>query len=181
MKDLDLERLKYPIGKFSEPEIISDDDIKRWIADIEQFPNRLNKITPYLSDAELNYRYRPEGWTIQQVVHHCADSHMNSFIRFKLCLTEELPTIKTYHEAKWAVLPDATGPDITSSLKLIEGLHARWTKLLKSMDKSILSRQYIHPEKEQPMNLADTIALYAWHCNHHLAHIKQALADKRND
>ena len=177
----DIERLKYPIGKFSKPETISEKDIKNWITDIEQFPNRLNKLVPYLSASELNYRYRPEGWTIKQIVHHCADSHMNSFMRFKLCLTEELPTIKTYQEAKWAELPDATEADISSSLRLLEGLHARWTVLLRSLDPSVLSKQYIHPEKAQPMDLANTIALYAWHCNHHLAHIKQALENNKEE
>ncbi len=176
----DLEKLKYPIGKFNSPITISEEDIKNWITDIEQFPNRLNKLVPYLSATELNYRYRPEGWTIKQVVHHCADSHMNSFVRFKLCLTEELPTIKTYHEDRWAELQDTTETDISTSLKIIEGLHARWTVLLKSLDTLALRKQYIHPEKPQPMDLANTIALYAWHCNHHLAHIKQAIENKVN-
>lgn len=171
----ELEKLKYPIGKFNTPETFSEDNIKNWITDIEQFPSRLNKILLYQSDVELNYRYRPEGWTIKQVVHHCADSHMNSFIRFKLCLTEDVPTIKTYHEDKWAELPDAKDVEISTSLKIIEGLHARWTDLMKSLEPSDLEKQYLHPEKSEPMNLANTIALYAWHCNHHLAHINQAL------
>lgn len=171
----DLEKLKYPIGKFSKPETISEDLIKDWITDIEQFPNRLNKLVPYLSTNELSYRYRAEGWTIRQVVHHCADSHMNSFMRFKLCLTEETPTIKPYKENKWAELTDAAEPEISHSLKLIEGLHARWTILLKALKEEELQRTYIHPEKDKPINLAETIAIYSWHCNHHLAHIKMAL------
>jgi len=177
----DLEKLKYPIGIFNKPETISESSIKDYITDIEQFPNRLNKLVPYLSASELNYRYRPEGWTIKQVVHHCADSHMNSFIRFKLCLTEELPSIKPFNESKWAELPDAAEADISTSLKLIEGLHARWTVLLKSLDASDLNKKYIHPDKEQPLNLADSIAIYSWHCNHHLAHIKQALENNKVD
>ncbi|WP_034923369.1 YfiT family bacillithiol transferase [Gillisia sp. CAL575] len=177
----DLEKLKFPIGKFIKPETISESSIKDYITDIEQFPNRLNKLVPYLSASELNYRYRPEGWTIKQVVHHCADSHMNSFIRFKLCLTEELPSIKPYNESKWAELPDAAEADISTSLKLIEGLHARWTVLLKSLNASDLNKKYIHPDKEQPLNLADSIAIYSWHCNHHLAHIKQALENNKVD
>ncbi len=181
MQSQNLEDLKYPIGKFSKPESISEEEIKSWITDIEQFPNRLNKLVPYLSASELNYRYRPDGWTIRQVVHHCADSHMNSFIRFKLCLTEELPTIKPFNDSKWAELPDATEADISTSLKLIEGLHARWTILLKSLDASELSKQYIHPDKQQPLSLLDSIALYAWHGNHHLAHIKQALENNKGD
>jgi hypothetical protein len=181
MQSQNLEDLKYPIGKFSKPETISDEEIKSWVTDIEQFPNRLNKLVPYLSASELNYRYRPDGWTIKQVVHHCADSHMNSFIRFKLCLTEELPTIKPFNDSKWAELPDATEADLSTSLKIIEGLHARWTLLLKSLDVSDLSKQYIHPDKAQPLSLSDSIALYAWHCNHHLAHIKQALENNKED
>lgn len=175
MQSENIEDLKYPIGKFNKPETISEGDIKTWITDIEQFPNRLNKLVPYLSESELNYQYRPEGWNIKQVVHHCADSHMNSFIRFKLCLTEELPTIKPFDDGKWAELPDATEADISTSLKLIEGLHARWTVLLKSLEESDLRKQYIHPDKAQPLSLLDSIALYAWHGNHHLAHIKLAL------
>lgn len=181
MQSQNLEDLKYPIGKFSKPESISEEEIKSWITDIEQFPNRLNKLVPYLSASELNYRYRPDGWTIKQVVHHCADSHMNSFIRFKLCLTEELPTIKPFNDSKWAELPDATEADISTSLKLIEGLHARWTILLKSLDASELNKQYVHPDKQQPLSLLDSIALYAWHGNHHLAHIKQALENNKGE
>ncbi len=180
MHSQNLEDLKYPIGKFNKPETISERDIKNCIDDIEQFPNRLNKIVPYLSTSEIKYRYRPEGWTIKQVVHHCADSHMNAFIRFKLCLTEQLPTIKPYVESKWAELPDATEPDISHSLKLLEGLHARWIVLLKALDAEALEKSYIHPEREQPMNIVNTMALYAWHCNHHLAHIKQALESKQS-
>jgi len=181
MQTDNIEDLKYPIGKCNKPETSSEGDIKNWIADIEQFPNRLNKLVPYLSASELNYTYRPEGWNIKQVVHHCADSHMNSFIRFKLCLTEELPTIKPFEENKWAELPDATEAEISTSLMLIEGLHARWTMLLKSLSASDLSKQYIHPDKAQPLSLSDSIAIYSWHCNHHLAHIKQALANNKED
>lgn len=175
----ELEKLKYPIGKFSIPEAISEENMQHWIIDIEQFPSKLNKMLLYLSDIELNYRYRPEGWTIKQVVHHCADSHMNSFIRFKLCLTEEQPTIKPYHEDKWAELPDAKEVEISTSLKILEGLHARWADLLKSLEPSDLEKQYHHPEKTEPMNLANTTALYAWHCNHHLEHIRLALENNK--
>lgn len=166
---------RFPVGKFRFPKSYTQEEISEWIRIIEEFPDQLRSVTKELSKEQLNLRYREGGWTVKQVVHHCADSHMNSFIRFKLGLTEDSPLIKPYHENLWGELPDGNLENIESSLKLIEGLHARWVVLLKSMSEDDLDRTLSHPEFERKLLLKQNIALYAWHCRHHLAHIKQAL------
>ena len=175
-----MENLKFPIGHYTKPDVISKEVIASWILVIEQFPNRLKKITNDLSIESLNWVYRPEGWAIKQVVHHCADSHMNSFIRFKLALTEDCPTIKPYEEAKWAALVDGLDNDISASLNIIEGVHYRWVFLLKSLNEVQLNYQFEHPETKKIFCLDEVIGLYAWHCNHHFSHIEQALLNKGN-
>ena len=172
------EELRYPIGTFVKPKIISKDLIQNWILDIESFPKNLNNLANDLKKEELNYKYRPKGWTIKQVIHHCADSHMNSFIRFKLSLTEDTPVIKPYFEDKWANFSDTVKAPTNSSLKIIEGLHLRWVTLLKSLTNNELNRTFIHPEHNKKISLKENIGIYAWHCNHHLAHIRQALKMK---
>ena len=176
--NLDIEKLKFPIGKFQKLDSISDNDLETWIATIEDFSAKIKNLTSTLSVEELNWSYRPKGWSIKQVVHHCADSHINSFIRFKLALTEDVPTIKPYEEALWAELTDGNSNDISPSLQIIEGVHDRWVLLLKSFGSTELKRQFFHPGNLKTTSLAETIGLYAWHCNHHLAHIKQALLHK---
>jgi hypothetical protein len=168
-----LEQLKYPIGKFEKPEIITESILSEWISEIAAFPANLKAEVSHLDDGQLDSVYRPEGWTIRQVVHHCADSHMNSLIRFKLALTEERPIIKPYQEEKWAELADGKMP-IAPSLMLLEGLHARWVVLLQSLSEEDLRRVYIHPQQEQEVPLTVAIGLYAWHGKHHLAHITEA-------
>ncbi|NDP26163.1 MAG: putative metal-dependent hydrolase [Flavobacterium sp.] len=174
----DIEKLKFPIGKCPKIDSISEKDLEPWIAIIELFPSKVKNLTSTLSDEELNWIYRPKGWSIKQVVHHCADSHMNSFVRFKLALTEEVPTIKPYEEALWAELADGNSDHILPSLQIIEGVHARWVLLLKSMGSTALKRQFFHPVNLKIASLEETIGVYAWHCNHHLAHIEQALLHK---
>ena len=173
-----LEKLKFPIGQFQKPESISQNDLDIWIATIENFPSKIKILTKNLSDEELNWIYRPKGWCIKQVVHHCADSHINSFIRFKLALTEEIPTIKPYEEQLWAELTDGNSNDISTSIQIIEGVHARWVLLLKSLDSPELKRQFFHPASQKTSSLEESIGVYAWHCDHHLAHIEQALLHK---
>jgi len=173
-----IEKLKFPIGRFAIPTFIDQPLIDAWIADIDAFPARLKALVYGLSAEQLNWRYRPGGWNIKQVVHHCADSHINSFVRFKLTLTEDRPTVKPYDEGKWAELVDATDDDISASLLLIEGLHARWAKLLRSLSLVDLERQFVHPEHAKDFSLKDIVAMYAWHSNHHLAHVAQALFSK---
>jgi DinB superfamily len=138
-----MQNLKFPIGDFTKTVSISNNDLKNWILVIENFPNRIKSLTEKLSIEQLNWVYRPNGWTIKQVVHHCADSHMNSLIRFKLALTEENPTIKPYNEANWANLFDGVSDDISSSIQIIEGIHKRWVLLLSSFEESHFKRTFI--------------------------------------
>lgn len=174
VQPLDIDSLRYPIGKLKVPQDVSKEQLSEWIETVESFPSKVRELTEHLSDEELDWKYRPEGWTIRQVVHHVADSHINSIVRFKLALTEDVPTIKPYLEDKWAELEDSTAP-IPISLSLLEGLHARWTILLKSMSEEDFKRKLFHPEQGRELSLTFMLGLYAWHCRHHLAHIKQAL------
>lgn len=169
---MSIEELKYPIGKFDRPVEIRKDLINNWISDIAVFPQKLRISASGLTDDQLDTQYRPQGWTIRQVVHHCADSHMNSFIRFKLALTEDNPTIKPYYEDRWAELPDCKNYEIESSLQLLEGLHKRWSKLLRNISDKDFERTFIHPENNKQTSIAENIGIYAWHCNHHMAHIE---------
>ena len=171
----DLESLRFPIGEFQKPDSITQEDLDTWITAIESFPFKIDALTKKLSVNELNWVYRPNGWKIKQVVHHCADSHINSFVRFKLALTEEKPIIKPYEEDRWAELADGVSDNLSASLQIIEGVHARWVLLLRSLGEKELKRQFIHPATNKTLSLNEVIGVYAWHCNHHLAHIEQAL------
>lgn len=170
----DIERLKYPVGKFQKPETITKEHLQQWINVIETFPGLLRSEVIYLTEQELEKSYRPGGWTIRQVVHHCADSHMNSYMRFKLALTEETPTIKPYFEDRWAELADSRNLPVEASLKLLEGLHARWVYLIRQLTAQELERQFHHPESNAFIALKTNLGIYAWHCRHHLAHVQQA-------
>lgn len=176
---MDLNDLKYPIGKFQKQEVITNEILQNWISDISSFPQKLFNEVNLLSDEQLDTPYRPEGWSIRQVVHHCADSHMNSLIRFKLALTEEQPIIKPYVEDRWAELIDSKYFSIEASLKIIEGLHERWTVLLNNLNEKQLARTFVHPEHGTTFSILENIGIYSWHCNHHLAHITNV--KKRNN
>ena len=169
-----LDELRYPTGKFLMPETFKKKDIKEWIKTIEKFPSLLKKETQNLSDKKQSWVYRPDGWSIRQVVHHCADSHMNAFIRFKLSMTEENPVIKPYKENLWAEMEDVKSVPVEWSVKMITLLHKRWTILLHSLTESDFERTYFHPESNRQWKLYEVVALYSWHCMHHLGHIKQA-------
>ena len=165
-----LEQLKFPIGKFEKPTTITKDDLLNWISEISTFPSRLKNEVNHLTNQQLDTQYRPEGWTIRQVVHHCADSHMNAFIRFKLALTEDAPVIKPYEEAAWAEQPDyKMGPEI--SLILLGSVHKRWVTLMESMVEADWDKTFIHPQYNRVQKLRQTVMLYAWHGEHHLGHI----------
>src|SRR5581483_4295348 len=125
--------LRYPVGRFEPPTSITDEQRRAWIAEIASAPARFRQAVMDLNDVQLDTPYRPHGWTVRQVIHHVADSHMNSYIRFRLALTEDNPTVKPYHEELWAELPDAKTMPVEVSLELLETLHARWVKLLESM------------------------------------------------
>ncbi|WP_404332134.1 YfiT family bacillithiol transferase [Mesobacillus maritimus] len=160
---------QYPIGPFKPEQEMTSTVIDNCIKEIEEAPSLLRKSVKDLSDQQIDTPYRPGGWTIRQVIHHLADSHMNSFIRMKLALTEENPTIKPYFEEKWAELPDSSQP-VEVSLSLLEGLHGRWVYLLRSLQPADLEKTFYHPESG-PVTIAMNINLYAWHSRHHLAHI----------
>ena len=177
MTEHDLYQLRYPIGEFEKPDSITSNHIDEWIRTIEDFPKRVKAITDGLSEEELNYQYRPDGWTIKQVVHHCADSHMNSIIRFKLALTEDSPTIRPYFEDRWAKLTDYDH-DIQLAMTILEGVHAKLGIVLRAIDSDQLKREFIHPEHGKRFSIEETMGVYAWHSNHHFAHIEQALKHK---
>lgn len=174
-----MDSLRFPIGTFECPTIIENSDRLRWIASIQAFPQQLQQLVAGLDSTALSARYRTGGWTIQQVVHHCADSHMNSFIRMKLALTEINPTIKPYAEEKWAELADSATYPITTSLLLLEALHTRWTALFESLTAEQWQMTYYHPGNKQQVRLEEHLGIYAWHGEHHLAHIQLALANKQ--
>jgi uncharacterized damage-inducible protein DinB len=159
----------YPIGKFSKPEPISVDDRIAALRNLADLPSELHNAVKGLSYEQLNTPYREGGWTLRQLVHHIADSHMNAFIRVRLALTEDWPTVKTYNEAAWATLYDSTAP-IEWSLELIESLHARWVMLLQSLDETQWQRGFRHPE-DGPQTIELATLAYAWHSRHHVAHI----------
>jgi uncharacterized damage-inducible protein DinB len=160
---------RYPIGKFSYTGPLSAEQKKQCIDDIEQTPTRLREAVRGLSDPQLDTPYREGGWTVRQVVHHVPDSHMNAYIRFKLALTEDDPTIKPYLEDRWAELSDSRQP-IENSLVMLDSLHRRWTILLRSLSDADWKRTFRHPELG-PMTLERTLALYSWHGRHHVAHV----------
>lgn len=168
------QELKYPIGIYSKPQEITQELLSEYILAISTFPEKLKNEVHNLTDSQLDTPYRLGGWTLRQVVHHCADSHMNSLVRFKLALTEDNPTIKPYYEDRWAELADSKSMPFEASLKMIEGIHARWTVLLTSLSERELSRTFFHPESNKQYQLDETIGVYAWHCIHHLAHITSA-------
>ncbi len=171
---MNIEKLKYPIGKFIIPKRITEDHINKWIDIIANFPINISKEINNLTPTELLYKYRPHGWSIKQVVAHCLDSHINSFIRFKLALTEDNPTIKPYNETEWANLADTHTYPINDIVIELSFLHKRWVYLLKSMDKKDFNKTFIHPENNVSINLKENLCIYAWHCTHHLNHIINA-------
>jgi len=165
------EDLRFPIGKFTAVEQVDDEQREHWVQAIKQLPEELSAAVAGLSDEQLDTSYRDGGWTVRQVVHHLADSHMNSYIRFKLALTEELPTIKPYYEDRWAELSDGASAPIELSLTLLRALHERWVYCLKSLRAEQFERAFVHPEHGRAMTLNDALGMYAWHGKHHVAHI----------
>lgn len=162
--------LRYPIGRFEHDGPVTDDDLTRWIGEIEALPEQLRRAVEGLTDAQLDTRYRPGGWTLRQVVHHLPDSHTNAYVRFKWALTEDEPAIKTYDEKRWAELDDARTASVETSLALLAALHARWVATLRTLTTEQWSRPYVHP-KSGPWALDWATGQYAWHGRHHLAHI----------
>jgi uncharacterized damage-inducible protein DinB len=161
---------RYPIGKFHFPAEVTDNDRQLFIEQIAETPANLRAALEGLSEEQMDAPYRPGGWTVRQVVHHLPDSHLNSYVRFRLALTEDEPLIKAYYEDRWAELNDARTAPVEISLALLDALHVRWTELLRSLSKADLARTFRHPELG-PVRLEQNLALYAWHGRHHVAHI----------
>src|SRR5690348_9530213 len=168
--------LQYPIGKFQPADKVSDQDRQAFIQKIEDAPASLWSAVTGLSEQQFDTPYREGGWTVRQVVHHLADSHMNAFIRFKLAMTEDQPTVKTYQQERWAELPDAKTAPVAVSLNLVDSVHKRFVALLRSMSAADFARTMDHPD-QGIMSLDRYLSLYAWHGRHHVAHIT-ALRDR---
>ena len=169
------DNLKYPVGKYDHTSRIELNQVEELIEIIDDFSEDLTELVIDLEDEDLAKTYRDGGWTIRQVISHCADSHANAFMRFKLALTEVNPTIKPYHQNGWAGLPDADEAPVELSLLMIDGVHGRWVWLMDSMDEEDWNKTYYHPEQDRTSRLIDVLGLYAWHCRYHLEHIKLAL------
>ena len=168
--------VRYPIGLFQYDGEMDKEVVNKWVKEIEELPRMLQDAVKDLDDEQLDTPYRLDGWTIRQVIHHLADSHMNAYIRLKLALTEESPVVKTYDETKWAELNDYQFP-VEGSLLLLEGLHKRWAELLRTLSQSEMEKTFTHPELGEVL-IYKNIGMYAWHGKHHLAHITSLLEQK---
>jgi hypothetical protein len=171
----DLEKLKYPTGTYQVPPIIDEDDLKRWISDLAILPQQIIEITKNLSEQQLEIPYRPYGWTVRQVVHHLADSHINAYTRVHLTLTETRPEVRPYDEVKWAELSVAKTGDIQLSIEILKAIHQRLVSLLETLSFDDFQRTYYHPAVGKEFTLAYLVGNYAWHGKHHLAHINLTL------
>jgi len=178
MQAAELENLRYPVGKYSKPKDYPRKLKEEWTKTIAEFPNRIIMLTQELTQDQLNWRYRPDGWTIKQVVHHVADSHSNGLRRYKLALTEDRPKIKPYLEAQWAELVDSISDNLEDSLLILRGTHRKWVAIINAMSEADFKREFVHPEFNKSFSLNEYLGLYAWHCNHHRSHIEQALEFK---
>lgn len=170
-----LEKLRYPIGKFERPKLITDELLSKWIDKLESYPEQLEALVSELSPEQLETPYRPEGWTVRQLIHHIADSHHNSYIRFKWGLTEETPLIKVYNEKEWAKLFDTRTAPIQLSLAHLKAVHAKLVFLLRGLSRQDLKRSFIHPDGNAETSLEENVGQYVWHGNHHYAHIEGLL------
>lgn len=179
MEEIHLEQLRFPIGKFEAPETITEAYITEWIAALEALPQRLEALVRGLSEEQLETPYRPDGWTVRQLVHHISDSHHHSYIRFKWALTEDRPVIKAYDQDGWSSLFDTKQAPIQMSLDHLRAVHAKLVYLLKGLSASDLQRQFVHPEGDVVTSLKENIGRYAWHGNHHYAHIENLLKRKQ--
>jgi hypothetical protein len=162
--------LRYPIGKFQRPASLTPEERAAAAAIIAETPAMLRQAVAGLDDEQLDTRYRPGGWSVRQVVHHLPDSHVNAYVRVKLALTEDAPTIRTYEEARWAELPEATAAPVEASLAFLDGLHQRWALALRALTPDAWQRPLVHPESGR-QTIEQLTALYAWHGRHHVAHI----------
>lgn len=165
-----MDDLRYPVGKLSYDNEVTPGKRTAWVRQIAETPAAMRSALRGLTDAQLDTPYRPAGWTLRQVAHHVPDSHMNAFVRFKLALTEDNPTIKPYNESEWAKLADVKLTPVETSLEILDALHRRWVLLLESMQPEDFARPLLHPENG-PMTLDRLLQMYAWHGRHHVGHI----------
>lgn len=175
---MDTEQLKYPIGKYV-PQPFSEAQLREWINDIKFLPENMEHAILNLDEAQLNTPYRPEGWTVKQLIHHVADSHMNAYIRFKLGLTEDNPTIKPYREELWAEMADTKNLPVNVSFTILHAVHKRWVEVLNYITTEQWNRTVVHPEHNKTMSLWYLLGMYAWHSRHHTAHIT-SLRERNN-
>jgi hypothetical protein len=173
MKAANFNLLRYPVGTFAKPQTVTREMLSAAITELTTFPSKLKKEVENLREADWNLKYRPGGWTIRQVIHHCADSHMIGYIRFKLALTQDVPLVNGYEEFLWAELADTTQLSITHSVHLLEHLHKRWTTLIQSLNPGDLKKSY-RKGPNDVFTIEEAILLYAWHSKHHLAHVQVA-------
>lgn len=162
----------YPIGNYPPPQEVTPALRQQAIDAIAEAPSKLRAAVSGLNDAQLDTPYREGGWTVRQVAHHVPDSHMNAYVRFRLALTEDRPTIKPYEEARWAELVDAKSAPIAVSLTLLDSLHDRWVRLLRSLTPTDYARKFVHPDHGE-RTLDWMLFLYAWHGRHHTAHVTE--------
>lgn len=169
----ELEQLRYPIGRFLKPESYTQADIHDWMSVLQALPGWMDLCIENLDEAQLHTPYRPEGWTIQQLVHHVADSHINMYVRMKFALTEHNPTIMPYDENAWALLPDVQDTPVNLSVTILHALHRRIVAVLNKLSPEQWERTYYHPANNHKFTLWEMAALYAWHSRHHVEHIRQ--------
>ena len=178
--EINIEKLKYPIGKFDVPTDISEAYFKTALDSILTFPNKLQSAIANISREKFELQYRPNSWNVMQIIHHCADSHMNALQRIKLALTENNPTIKPYLENEFVLLNDYTFESLNDAVQILKGVHNKLFLILNNLEEQDLSKIFFHPEHNKNFSIEETALSYAWHSNHHLAQIKQALKFENN-
>ena len=171
MADNTLDALRFPVGKFTPTPNPTAAQRAGWIDDIAATPQIITALAGSMTPAQLATPYRDGGWTAAQVIHHMADSHMNAYIRTRFALAEDNFTVKPYDEVRWSQFPDAQSTDVTGSLQILQGLHARWTTLLRTLTPAEFARPLLHPERG-PMTIESLVSLYSWHGQHHAGHLK---------
>ena len=178
MENIEIKKLQYPIGHFIYPDQVTQGIVSNWIQVLEELPTTLENLVMHLSEGQLDTPYRPGGWTVRQLVHHIADSHHHSYTRFKWALTENEPLIKAYEEKKWSSLFDAKTAPIELSLSYLKALHAKMVYLLRGLSSEYLDKYYVHPDGNFKVTIKENIGKYAWHGQHHCAHIQGLLRRK---
>lgn len=168
----DFEKLRYPIGRFELPAQYDPAHRRGWLQALAALPSWLDVVVQNLDAAQLEMPYRPGGWNTNQVIHHLADSHMNAFVRLKLMLTEDTPTVKPYEEARWAETPEIRSVPVNVSITFLHALHRRWTDLLERIPDEAWERSYFHPEHQREVPLWEMTAMYAWHGRHHMEQLR---------